>query len=222
MQKQDAEEAVAITRTVLSAILAVTATRGRPGADLRTAIGDFVAHAERLVQYDEAGLPLAHIFELARTNGITLAQLAHVRSVAAAEPAASLGAMLIKNSLINFALATEARIIADTRFAGRNAAEAIKDIMNAGFSAMEEIAADDMDSATYRVLVALHAAVTFHLLRTERPLPRILNFRFAAPSSTLVSAYKLYDDAGRADELRAENRVVHPSFMQPLGRALSA
>jgi len=32
---------------------------------------------------------------------------------------------------------------------------------------------------------------------------------------------RLYSDAGRADELRAENDVVHPAFMRPTGYALS-
>jgi prophage DNA circulation protein len=36
-----------------------------------------------------------------------------------------------------------------------------------------------------------------------------------------VMAYKLYDDASRCDELRQENKVVHPAFCPPTGRALS-
>ena len=86
---------------------------------------------------------------------------------------------------------------------------------------MEEIAADDMDQMTYQALVRLHAAVTFFLVETARPLPRMLNFQFGAPMPTLVAAYRLYADAGRADELRAENKVVHPAFMRPFGKALS-
>jgi prophage DNA circulation protein len=222
MLKADAEEAAPIAQNVLGAILASIATRGRSGADLRTAVGDFTANALRLIQTDQAGSPLANIFELTRKAGMTLPQLAHVRSVAAAENPRTLGAMLVKNSLINLVLATEARVIVDTSFTSRNAAEAIKDAMNAGFATMEEIAADDMDSPTYQALVALHGAVTFHLLKTERPLPRMLNFQFAAPGTTLVFAYKLYDDAGRADELREENQVIHPAFMRPTGQALSA
>ena len=50
----------------------------------------------------------------------------------------------------------------------------------------------------------------------------MLNFVFAASLPTLVAAYKLYADASRADELRDQNKVVHPAFMLPTGRALSA
>jgi prophage DNA circulation protein len=35
-------------------------------------------------------------------------------------------------------------------------------------------------------------------------------------------AYKLYQDASRADEIRAENKTVHPAFAQATGIALSA
>jgi prophage DNA circulation protein len=50
----------------------------------------------------------------------------------------------------------------------------------------------------------------------------MLNFRFGYPMPTLVMAHKLYADAGRADELRAENKCVHPSFCRPYGKALSS
>jgi prophage DNA circulation protein len=36
-----------------------------------------------------------------------------------------------------------------------------------------------------------------------------------------VLAYRLYADASRADEIRAENKVVHPAFCPPTGIALS-
>jgi prophage DNA circulation protein len=39
---------------------------------------------------------------------------------------------------------------------------------------------------------------------------------------TLVMAYRLYADASRGDELRAENKVVHPAFSPAAGLALSA
>lgn len=222
MTKDDAEEAATITRLVLAAILSVTPTQGRPGADLRTGIGDFDLHALELIQYDQAGRPLARIFESARKNGISLPELSTVRAVLARAEPATPGGVLMKNSLINLCLATESRIIADTEFQSRQAAEDMKDLMNEAFVDMEDLAADSMDSETYRALMSLHAAVTFHLITAERPLPYMRNFQFAAVGSTLVFAYRLYDDAGRADELRAENGVIHPLFTQPFGRALSS
>jgi prophage DNA circulation protein len=94
--------------------------------------------------------------------------------------------------------------------------------INATFATLENIVADAMDSLLYMALIRLNAATTHFLTETARPLPRMLAFRFAAPLSTLVAAHRLYDDAGRADELRQENKVVHPAFMKQEGVALSA
>ena len=79
-----------------------------------------------------------------------------------------------------------------------------------------------MDQMTFQTLVALHGSVTNHLVTTARPLPRMLNFQFFEPLPSLVMAYKLYDDASRCDELREENKVVHPAFCPMTGQALSA
>jgi hypothetical protein len=221
MNKLDAEEGAAIATLVLKAILDVTPTKGRPGADLRTAVGDFETFGLELIQYDRAGPRLDAIFDLTRWNGASLPDMAHIRGVAVDQAPETPGGNLIRNSLINFALATEGRIIADTEFKSRNAAITLKDQMNEAFDAMEEIAADSMDTFTYRALITLHAAVSEHLMSAQYPLPVMLAFRFAAPGPTLVQAYRLYDDASRADELRENNGVIHPLFARPLGVALS-
>jgi prophage DNA circulation protein len=221
MTKTDAEEAAAIATLVLNAILDVTPTAGRPGADLRTAIGDFELFALELIQYDRAGPRLAEIFNLTRLNGVSLPEMTQVREVASGQTPVTPGGTLVKNSLIHLSLATESRIIADTEFKSRNAAEQMRDEMNEAFDAMEEIAADDMATFTYRALIALHAVLVEHLITAERPLPVMLTFRFAKAGPTLVQAYRLYDDASRADELREENGVIHPAFALPYGRALS-
>jgi hypothetical protein len=221
MNKTDAEEAAAIATRVLNAILDVTPTKGRPGADLRTAIGDFEVFALEFLQYDRAGPRLDAIFELTRKNGASLPDLAYIRGVAVDQTPATPGGNLVRNSLINLALATEGRIIADTEFKSRNAAITLNAQMNEAFDAMEEIAADTMDTFTYRALIALHAAVSEHLVSTQYPLPVMLAFRFAAPGPTLVQAYRLYDDASRADEILENNGVVHPLFARQEGVALS-
>ena len=228
MFKADTEEAVPICARVLIHMLAVTATRGRTGADMRTAIGDFLAYSPSLIQNDLAGPPLADIFDKSVLAGITLAQLDSVRATAAEEAPQSVGAVLIRNALINFTLATQGKVLLATKFDSYDDAYTMKLNMNAAFAPMEEIAADDMDQMTYQALVRLHAAVTFFLVETARPLPRMLNFQFGAPMPTLVAAYRLYADAGltqgtkvRKHGIRASHKVVHPAFMRPFGKALS-
>ena len=73
----------------------------------------------------------------------------------------------------------------------------------------------------YRALISLHASVTYHLYETARPLPQMLNFEFTQTRPTLVQSYRLYATASRADELRRENKVVHPAFSPRVGRALA-
>jgi prophage DNA circulation protein len=222
LYKDETKEAVPICRRILIFMLEITATRGRTGADFRTAVGQFLTNAPRLIQYDLAGPPLADIFDKSRLANITMAQLDQVRAKALEEHPVTLGATLIQNALIHFTLATESRILADIIYTNHEDAEAMKLRMNAAFLPMEELAADDMDQVIFNALISLHAAISYFLVETARPLPRMINFQFFSPSlPTLLAAYRLYADAARADELREENKVVHPLFMRPYGRALS-
>ena len=86
---------------------------------------------------------------------------------------------------------------------------------------MQDDIADRMDAMTFRAIIELHAAVSFFLIETARPLPRMMTFRFNLPLPSLTIAQKLYYDASRADELRQENKIIHPAFCQLRGRALS-
>jgi prophage DNA circulation protein len=137
------------------------------------------------------------------------------------EIAVSVGAKLIKNSLIEMTLAHAARVLANMRFVSRDQVDDIKKLVQVAFAPAEEQAADDMDQMTYRALIELHAAVIFFLTETARPLPRMLAWQFSQVLPTLTLAQRLYYDASRADELRAENRIVHPAFAPRIGRALS-
>lgn len=221
MYKEDAKEAVPICNRCLNYMLQVTATRGRTGASFRTAVGDFLADAMRIIQNDKAGPLLDDIFVKSLTAGVTQKQLAGVRAQTELEAPATVGALMIKNALIQFSLATEARIIADMTFISHEDVDLLQLTMNAGFAPAEEIAADDMAQSMFQALISLHAALSFHLVDTARPLPRMLRYQFYQSQTSLVMAYRLYSTARRADELRNENKIVHPAFMPMAGKALS-
>lgn len=221
MDKPSADEAIPIVEATLIKLLTMTPTRGRIGSDLRRVVGDVLAHVEVLLRNDRIGPPLNDCFVKAEIAGVTVPQLAQVRMVAAGTSPVTLGATLIKNSLIEFILATEGSIIADTKFVSHDDVEALKLHLNDVFMDIEEVVADEMDSMTYRAVVALHAAINFYLIESQRPLPRMVGYRFAAPYPSLRIAHWLYADASRADELRAENKIVHPAFCPMLGKALS-
>jgi prophage DNA circulation protein len=222
MQKQDSQEAAPIVVAVLNELLGQVPSQGTTGADLRMAANAVRVNALFLLGSDAIGPPLENIFRLAQATGATLAQMEQVRATASAFSPTTVGAILIRDSLVQYALATEGLIMAVMTFVSRDDVEALRPILNAEFAGAEELAADSMDSTTYQAMIALHAAASYFLTQTAQPLPRMLNFAFASPMPTLVAAYKLYADASRADDLLAQNKVIHPAFMLPTGRALSS
>ena len=197
-------------------------TRGRAGADLRSTVSDVRVNALRLLQYDELGPHVAKCFDLAVDLGMSFVQVERVRLVTDSFRPKLVGATVIQSALIQLALVTQGRLIAATTFKSRQDVEVVLETVNASFLKIAETVADRMDAMTYRAIVALHAAISFYLIEAARPLPRMVNFRFNQPMTTLSIAYRLYGDAGRADELRYENRVVHPLFVPRFGRALSS
>jgi len=222
MEKKDAEQAAPILRRSLDTLVSVVPAAGRNGSDLRRACGALSANAEALIQSDMVGPPLSNCFDLAFTCGATDAQLAIVRNGTLAETPTLLGAMLIKNAIVRLCLGTEGAVIAGTTFTSRADIDALQAEINAVFAIVEETAADDMDQAAFQALVALHAAIIYFLVETERAVPRLVRFMFYKAMPTLVTAMRLYSDARRADELRDENKVVHPAFMRPTGVGMAS
>jgi prophage DNA circulation protein len=222
MKKQDAEEAIPILERTMQQLLASVQDHGRSGFDVRRAIGKLLARANEYLRSDTAGQPIADCFEVARVAKVTAPQFEAVRLITTAEAPVTLGGILTKQSLIAFCLSVQCRVIADAIFDSRQDADIARTALNSSFAAAEESAADDMDAMSFQALISLHGAIIFHLLEKARPLPRLVRYRFARPLSTLVMSYRLYDDASRADELKNENRIVHPAFAPREGLALSA
>lgn len=222
MDRRDIDEASDIVRRAMDLLMLTISEGGRTGADARTAIRAMLTRLYVLLHGDALGPPLDECFDLARKAGATLPGIINVQQGVAAEKPERPGGKLVQDCLINFCLATEARILIDMTMRSREDVERIRKNIHLAFLDAEEMAADAMDSTTYQALIKLHAATVRHLVDTGRPLPRMLLFRFGTPLSTLHAGHRLYDDAGRADELRDENKVVHPAFMRHIGRALSA
>jgi prophage DNA circulation protein len=222
MFKPEIEDAAPIVIVTMDALLQWLPKQGHPGSSARRACGDVKARCLQYLRSDALGPPLAEAFQLSREAGLTLQQMDNVRSVAAAQVATLVGSIVVRDACIELALVEMSRIIAAVAFVSKLDVESVRDkIVNPAFAEVEEEVADQMDSIMYRALIGLHAAIIAFLTETARPLPRMLYFNFAQPQPTLMIAYKLYADAGRADELRKENKVVHPAFELPIGRALS-
>jgi prophage DNA circulation protein len=222
MNKIDAVEGALIVESVLTVLLAQVPGSGRSGANFRTMINAIRVNAEVLLHDNTIGPPLESVFRQAQANGVTLPQMEVVRLSAAAQAPVTVGAMLVRDSLLQYALAAQGMIISSMTFVSRDDVEALRPALNSAFADSEELAADAMESMTYQALTGLHAAISYYLTQAAQPLPRMLSFAFATPLPTLVASYRLYSDASHADELRDQNHVVHPAFMRPTGRALSS
>jgi hypothetical protein len=171
---------------------------------------------------DSIGAPLDNCFDLVRQTGVTVYELEFIRRWLETLTPKTLGATLVVTTSIYFCLAQEGLIIADMTFIYRQQVDQIKAAMVVPFGDAEEVAADDMDQASFQALISLHAAITNHLVQTAMPLPRMVGYQFGRVMPSLVLAHRLYGDASRADQLVAENKIVHPAFCPPVGRALSA
>jgi prophage DNA circulation protein len=222
MNRADAQDAAPIVLRLLGNLAACIPAAGLAGSQARTALGDVAATLPTLLAADTLGPPLANCFALVQQAGATQKQFEVVRITTEAEQPQTLGGVLMQNSAINLCLATEAQIIAGMTFVSRQDVDALKKALRQPFDDAEEIAADDMDQATFMALIELDAAVTHFLVTTARPLPRMVGYQFAAALPSLVIAYRLYQDASRADQVVAENKIVHPAFCPAMGLALSA
>lgn len=223
MYRNEIAESAPIVIAVLDALLQWAPARGREGADLRAKAGILRINVEHYLQANSLGEPMAELFDLAMEGGITLPLIDNVRRAIELEyDPSTAGAIVVKGNLINLILVTEGRIVASMDFRSRQDVEALKETVNDAFNSAAEAVADRMDAMTYRAIVALHAAITFYLIESARPRPRMLNYQFNQPMTTLTAAYRLYADASRGDELRYENKCVHPAFLLQTGRALAA
>lgn len=222
MIRADALESLAIIERLLDNLMTIVPSRGRPGSDARTAIGDLRANALVFLRADTLGTPFDNVFSLVQQAGATQPQFAGVRGQLELEAPITLGANLTRDLGIIWCLSMEALIIAAMQFDCRGDVDELTDELQQPFNDAEEIAADAMDQMTFQDLISLHAAITNHLVVTALPLPRLLAYQFADILPSLVIAYRLYADASRCDQIRAENEIVHPLFCPIAGLALSA
>lgn len=221
MEKPDVREAQGIIDRLMKNLSTTIPTTGLTGSAARTAIGDLTANAAVLLASDAIGPPLDECFDLCRQTGATVYQFEEVRRQTEPEAPRTLGGILVKNSAMALCLAQECAIVSAMVFTSRYQVDQMQIAIQEPFDLLEEIAADSMDQATFQGLIALEAATVNHLVTTARPLPRMVSYQFGGVLPSLVIAYRLYADASRADELLAENKIVHPAFCPTRGRALS-
>lgn len=218
-----APEAVSVLTTVLETL------RGVPGdatttdaAALYQRIGVLEAEMAAGSLPASLGTRLLACFEAARTAGATQAAMGRARAAIGALSVSTPPAAYIQAAAVQMCLVEEAKIVAATTYRSRDAIQTAREALTIAFDNAQAQAADAGAGAVYRALVALQGAVARDLSARSRPLPRIATFSYSANLPTAVLATILYDDADRADEIRAENGINHPLFAPRAIRALTA
>lgn len=224
MTRSEMEEAISILNAILDALLAtLEGNVGRSFMDARNAIGVLRAGAEDMINDGDWGDPLVECFQLCREAGATRTGMDGIRVAMASKSPRFIPGTIIASSGYFLSLNEQARILIETMFVSRDDIDVMIDTMNKAFEPAEEFAAVAIaDPRVYQALVGLHASVTAHLTERARPLPRMIRYQFPLRMPSLKLAMRIYGDARRADELKRENRTVHPMFMQAAGRCMSA
>jgi prophage DNA circulation protein len=221
MLANQANEVLGIVQRIGPVVLsAAISPIGTVGTALRRAVGMMVADPNMLHMTTFA-FAFSVCVDLARFSQATLVTMDRVRLAALAETPVSLPALQTVQAIVRITLACEARIIAAIVFKSRDEVDAVAAAINAAFSATEESASDDLDSATYMALIALHGTVVQHLAARARLLPRIITYSYGSVMPALRMAQRAYGDPSRFRELINENGIVHPAFMPRDGKMLA-
>ena len=222
MMLAELEETQAILATMMTALSGtLTGATGTTAANLRYAIGDLLADADTLIRSASLGTPLLAVFDMSFAAGATIPTMELVRLALVAQAPVSLSAIALTNVGIQMALAEEVKILAATTFTSRQDVDTALSALNDAFDAAVEYAADNHDPSSFQALIAAHGAAVRDLTTRARPLPKMVTYSFNRPFTSHALANRLYGDASRCDELRAEGQVIDPAFMPITGPALS-
>jgi hypothetical protein len=214
MKKSERAEGLAISGRLMSALVSFPVNDVAAGADLRSAVGKYMANFSQLVDDLIIGTSLFECFELARTAGATLNSMDGVRTAMFDETPVNFLGTAIANAAIIFSFVEQVQIITTMEFSSRSEVDVLMDSMGAVIEAIKIDKADSFVSSDYKNFVGLAALLIQHLSSTERQLPRVVQYRLPVSYPSLALANRIYADASRSDELIAENGTVHPAFMQ--------
>lgn len=219
----DVEECLAIVSTLCMTMSGMlVAAVGVPAATLKYGIDDLSKNAEHLILSYEIIAAICVVFQDAFAAGATITSVELVRSAMTALTPVSPSAQLISVAAIQCCLATECQIYAAFTFTSRQQVDAALVQVNNAFGPSEEYAVDARDTVSFKALIKAHADIVNHLNSTARPLAKMTTYSFPVGTTSYTLAQRLYADPSRADELVAENLVVHPMMMPASGIALSA
>lgn len=220
--KNEFEEIEAIVKRTMSNLVAFSNKQGRPGAEMRRAIGDLVSRINIYIADGTFAGRLLNCFKLATAAGINLDWMDRVIDQLSQEtPSTLTSTSVVQNSLM-MAMAQEGRIIQLMKFTSRDDVDITMRRMKKWFDLIKDLIADTMSGPAYEAFITLCATITRFLTDVARPLPRMLRYDLPATMPGLSLSNYIYGAGTRDLELTAENKVVHPLFFPLRVRALNA
>jgi hypothetical protein len=210
-----AEDAANLLRNLLNLILtSIPSEQSKERDELRRLVGILRDNAENAVRGTTLGTDLQNIYLAADDAGATFRGIDEARKYLMSQVASksALTQIIFRNALI-MTLGEQSKIITRMPFATQDQIKNMMVYMAAAFDNAKAIGIDEVDVLVYQTLNAMGAALMNHLGTTELQLPRMLSYSTAIPMPSLYLANRIYADPSRADEIAAQNSVVHPAFM---------
>jgi prophage DNA circulation protein len=219
---QDQDEVAAIIQRIGPVVMStVEARSGADTSNLRRLVGKLLASDAAVTDSASFATEFKACLDEARNAGATWQSMGRVRLAALAETPQSLSATVLVQAIVRLSLAQEARLITLLTFTSRDDVENVARTIGAAFDQAAEVAADDLQAGIYMAIIGLQADVTKYLTDQGRQLPRVIQYHFAQVMPALAMSQRVYSTGSRSDELRLENKVVHPAFMPMDGRMLA-
>lgn len=209
---ENEEISAVITRLLDNLSLAASSKSGDQGVELRHQIGKVRAYYSEYLRDGTFSTNLLACFNVARQFNAKLSSFVFVREQLFLEIPVGDISKLIVQAAIGFCMGAESRTITTLEFTSRDDVEAMIATMKIAFDTARELASDALDSSSYQTLTFLAGALTNHLANISRPLPRIVTFRMAERTPALALSNRIYYTADRAEEIVAENHIIHPAF----------
>lgn len=210
-----------VTRLLDNLAATNSSQSGRAGSSLRHQIGMVRTNYFGMMRGGTFSTELLTCFTLAQEAQVSLIGLDFIFNELMAETTRGHIASAVVQAAVLFCLSTQSRIVAGMTFDSREDVEIMIVRMRTTFNAARDLAADKMDSISYQSLTSLAGSLTNHLSSAARPLPRMVSFELPLSVPALVASNRIYYDAARWVELAAENKTIHPLFMQRQLKGLS-
>ncbi|MGV1793847.1 hypothetical protein [Rhizobium sp. A37_96] len=221
MTRAELNEAVAIVQNTADNLSALALGTTDEGAALNRACTTLKQDAKSLLQSASIGSTALAAFAAATAASVTADQFYAIRlTISALVPSYAAG-ITMRQMLLRMCIAEESRAVSNAVLSSRSEAEALLARMVDDLVAIEDYAADHLESEAYQAFIALHGAVAYDLSQRASQLPKMTTYTFGKRRTALTLANVLYGDASRANEIINENGPVHPAFMPNRIRALT-